>query len=65
MEIPTVIVTSPAQQEVAEYRRFRELGGQLLEVDEEICRLRPVEEPPLSAQENKRPKRSARKSRAK
>ena len=64
-EISTVIVTSPAQREVAEYHRFRELGGQLLEVNEEICRLRPVEEPPLSAQENKRPKRSARKSRAK
>ena len=54
-----------AQREVAEYHRFRELGGQLLEVNEEICRLRPVEEPPLSAQEKQRPKRSARKSRAK
>jgi hypothetical protein len=64
-EISTVIVTSPAQREVAEYHRFRELGGQLLEVNEEICRLRPVEEPPLSAQEKQRPKRSARKSRAK
>ena len=54
-----------AQREVAEYHRFRELGGQLLDSNEEICRLRPVEESTLSAQEKKRRKRSARKSRAK
>ena len=54
-----------AQREVAEYHHFRELGGQLLEVNEQICRLRPVEEPVLLAQEKKRPKRSAKKSRAK
>jgi hypothetical protein len=54
-----------AHREVAEYHRFRGLSGQLLEVNEEICRRRPVVEPALSAQEKKRPKRSARKSRAK
>ncbi|MBV8846118.1 MAG: hypothetical protein JO307_25200 [Bryobacterales bacterium] len=54
-----------AQREVAEYHRFRELGGQLLEVNEQICELRPVEEPNLSAEEKKRRKRSARKSHAK
>ena len=54
-----------AQREVAEYHRFRELGSQLLEVNEEICRRRPVEEAELSVQEKKRPKRSAKKSRAK
>ncbi len=53
-----------ARREVAEYHRFRELGGQLLEINEEICHLRPVEET-LTAQEKKRPKRSARNSRAK
>jgi len=52
-----------AQREVAEYHRFRELSGQLLEVNEEICRLRPVEET-LTPQEKKRPKRSARRPRA-
>ena len=52
-----------AQREVAEYHRFRELSGQLLEVNERICELRPVEEEALSAQEKKRRKRSARKSR--
>ena len=66
----TETFSSPAalaktQREVAEYHRFRELGGQLLEVNEEICRLRPVEEPALSAEEKKRRQRSAKKSRAK
>ena len=50
-----------AQREVAEYHRFRELSRRLLEVNETICRLRPVEEPSLSSEEKKRRKRSARK----
>jgi len=54
-----------AQREVAEYHRFRELGGQLLAVNEQICGLRPLEEKTLSAQEKKRPKRSGKKSRTK
>ena len=54
-----------AQREVAEYHRFRELSGQLLEVNEEICGLRPVEETAPSAQEKKRRRRSAKKSRGK
>jgi len=54
-----------AQREVAEYHRFRELTGELLEVNERICQLRPVEEAALSAQEKKRLTRSTRKSRAK
>jgi len=54
-----------AQREVAEYHRFRELSGQLLEVNERICELRPVEEEAHSAQEKNRRKRSARKWRGK
>ncbi len=54
-----------AQREVAECQRFRELGDQLLDVNEQICELRPVEEISPTAQEKKRPKRSKRKSRAK
>ena len=54
-----------AQREVAECERFRELGDQLLDVNEQICHLRPVEETAPSAQEKKRSKRSKRKSRAK
>jgi hypothetical protein len=40
-----------AQREVAECQRFRELGDQLLEVNEQICELRPVGETAPSAQE--------------
>ena len=54
-----------AQREVAECQRFRELGEQLVEVNEQICELRPVEEASPSAQEKKRRKRSKTKSRAK
>ena len=31
-----------ARREVAEYQRFRDLCGQVAEVNEQICRLRPV-----------------------
>jgi hypothetical protein len=54
-----------AQREVAERQRFQKLGEQLLDVNEQICQLRPVEETSPSAQEKKRPTRSAKKSRAK
>jgi hypothetical protein len=54
-----------AQREVAECQRFRELGEQLLEVNEQICELRPVEEASPTAQEKKQRKRSKRRSRAK
>jgi len=54
-----------AQREVAECQHFRELGEQLLEVNEQICELRPVEESSPSAQEKKQRKRSKKKSRAK
>ena len=53
-----------AQREVAAFHRFRQLSQELLEVNEIICRARPVQDT-LSPQEKKRPKRSARKSRAK
>jgi len=53
-----------AQREVAAFHRFRRLSQELLEVNEKICRARPVGET-LSPQEKKRRKPSARKSRAK
>jgi len=53
-----------AQLEVAEFHRFQLLCGEIVEVSEKICALRPIEET-LTAEEKKRPKRSIRKSRAK
>jgi hypothetical protein len=46
-----------ARREVAECQRFRELGEQLLDVNERICQLRPVAVPRPSAPVKKRPKR--------
>jgi len=50
-----------AQREVEEFHRFRQLSHDLLEVNEQICQLRPVEET-LTPQEKKRPKRLSAKS---
>ncbi len=61
----TPAALAKAQREVAEYHRFRELGGELLQVNEQICGMRPVEESVPSSQEKKRSKQSLRKSRAK
>jgi len=49
-----------AQQEVEEFHRFRQFSHDLLEVNERICKLRPVEDT-LTAQEKKRQKRSSKK----
>jgi hypothetical protein len=49
-----------AQKEVEAFHQFRELSQQLLEVNEKICRARPVEES-LTSQEKKQRKRSSKK----
>jgi hypothetical protein len=53
-----------AEQEIEAFRRYRQLERSFVEVNEKICRARPVEDT-LTAQEKKRPKRSMRRSRAK
>ena len=50
-----------AQREVEAYHRFRELAAQLLEINEKICRARPVEQE-LTPQKKKRQKSSSKKS---
>lgn len=46
-----------AEREIAAFRQFQQLTRELVEVNEQICRLRPVEEDAeLSPQEKKRPK---------
>lgn len=59
--LPTGAAVRKAEREIAEFRRFQQLTEELVEVSEQICRLRPVEES-LTAQEKKRPRRSSRKS---
>ena len=53
-----------AEREIAGFRQFQELIRTLLETNEKICRLRPVEDR-LTPQEKKRRKRSVRKSNGK
>jgi uncharacterized protein DUF6788 len=57
----TLAALRKAQEEVAEFHRFRELSQNLLDVNEKICQARPVEDT-LTPQEKKRRKRSSRKS---
>ena len=53
-----------ARREVEAFHRFRQLSQELLEVNEKICQARPAQDA-LTPEEKKRPKPSARKSRAK
>jgi hypothetical protein len=51
-----------AQREVAGFHRFQALSQDLVEVNEKICQLRPVEEETSNQPEKKRRKRFGRKS---
>lgn len=63
--LPTPAAARKAEREVAEFRNFQQLSREFLKTNAQICHLRPIEEPSESEQEKKRPKRSAKKSRAK
>jgi hypothetical protein len=63
--LPTSASVRKAEREIAEFRKFQELTRSFLDVNEKICRLRPVQQQPLSSQEKKRRTPSNRKSRAK
>ena len=58
---PSAAALQKAQREVEEFHRFRQLSHDLLEVNEKICQLRPVEDT-RTPQEKKRRKQSSRKS---
>jgi len=63
---PSPSALRKAQREVAEFHKFQALSDSLVQVNEKICQLRPVEgEEAFSEQEKKRRKRSGRRSRAK
>jgi hypothetical protein len=63
--LPTPSAVRKAEQEIAEFRNYQQLSRELVEISEQVCRLRPVEEEPWSEQEKKRRKLSNRKSRGK
>lgn len=53
-----------ARREVEAFHHFRQLSQDLLDINEMICRARPIEDT-LTPQEKKRPSRSVKRSRAK
>jgi hypothetical protein len=57
---PSPAAQRKAEREVAQFRRYQEVSRAFLEVNEKICRVRPVEET-LTAEEKKRRKPSSRK----
>jgi len=62
--LPTPAAVRKAEHEIAEFRKYRELSRAFVEVNEKICRARPLEDT-LSPQEKKRRKRSSGKSHTK
>jgi hypothetical protein len=62
--LPTPAAVRKAEEEIAEFRNYQRINHELVEVSEQICRLRPVVET-LTPEEKKRPKRSARRLRVK
>ena len=63
--LPTPACVRKAEREIAEFRKFQELSRSFLQVNERICRLRPVEEQSRNEQEKKRRRSSNRRLRAK
>ena len=63
--LPSQAALRKAEGEIAEFRRFQTLTGELIDINRRICRLRPVEDAAPERQEKKRPKRSNRKLPAK
>jgi hypothetical protein len=63
--LPSPAAIRKAESEVAEFREFQTLTGELVDVNRKICRLRPVEQAAQSAQEKKRRRLSNKKLLAK
>lgn len=63
--LPTPIAVRKAETEIAAYRKFQALTGELVDVNRKICRLRPVEQAEQTAQEKKRRRQSSKKLSAK
>jgi hypothetical protein len=59
--LPTPVAVRKAEREIAEFRKFQLLSHAFVQVNERLCRLRPVEET-LTTEEKKRRKRSNKKS---
>lgn len=60
--LPSSAAVRKAEREVEEFRKYQQLSRAFIDVNEQICRLRPIPEEPTSEQEKKRPRQSNRKS---
>ena len=63
--LPSPAAVRKAESEIAEFRKFQSLTGELVDVNRKICRLRPVEQAEQTAQEKKRRRQSNKKLPAK
>jgi hypothetical protein len=63
--LPSPAAVRKAEREIAEFRKFQTLTSELVDVNREICRLRPVEQSGQAVQEKKRRKQSSKKLPAK
>ncbi len=63
--LPSLAAVRKAESEIAGFRRFKTLTGEVVEVNRKICRLRPVAQGEQSLQEKKRRMRSSARSLAK
>ena len=62
--LPDQTATRKAEREIAEFRKLQSLHKELIEINAQICQMRPAQPEGLSLVE-KRPRRSSGKSRAK
>jgi hypothetical protein len=63
--MPDQAAVRKVEREIAEFRKLQSLHKEFLEVNAQICQLRPTPLDQAFPEEKKRPKRSDRKSRAK
>jgi uncharacterized protein DUF6788 len=63
--LPSPASVHKAESEIAEFRKFQTLTGELVEVNRKICRSRPVEQAEQTAPEKKRRRPSNKKLPAK
>jgi hypothetical protein len=63
--LPDLAATRKAEGEISEFRKLQVLHKEFVEVNAQICQVRPREPDTLLPEEKKRRKPSARKSRAK
>ena len=60
--LPSAAAVAKAEREVKEFRNYERLSQQFIEVNTQICRLRPVEQTEQTQQEKKRQKKSSARS---